>query len=112
MFKNLTNFKYKRKGWEPVGFYLAYLFLIILITAIANGFIGSFNRPDTVYAGIRVSTIVSVIFSLFIAYTVASAKKLTKRYGNVVLILLSGVLAVWGGGLLGLIIPAYLSSKK
>ena len=112
MFKHLTNFKYKRKGWEPFGFYLAYLLLVILITTITGGIIGSFNRPDTLLAGIRAGTIVAVVFCLALSYIVANAKKLTKSYSNLVLILLSGVLAIWGGGLLGLIIPAYLSSKK
>lgn len=112
MFKHLTNLKYKRKGWEPLGFYLAYLLLVLLVTAIAGGIVGSFNRPDTFWAGVRVGTIVAVVFCLTLSYLVASAKKLTKGYGNLVLILLSGILAMWGGGLLGLIIPAYFTSKK
>ena len=40
MFKNLTDFSYKRTGKEALGFYIGYLVLIVVVGAILGGILG------------------------------------------------------------------------
>jgi hypothetical protein len=112
MFKKLTDFGYNRTGKEAFGFYLAYLLFVILAGSVVGGLLGAII-PDSAYQnGFKVGTYVSVITSLVLSYLVLDRKKLTKDYTCIVLMLVAGLLGMFGGSLFGLIIPAYLTTKK
>src|SRR3990172_1890459 len=86
MFKNLTDFTYKRNRKEAIGFYIAYFILIVLLGGLSGGIVGLIiNQQDSYAVGFRV--------------------------GNIVLIPLSGLLAYFGGALLGLIFVTYLTTR-
>ena len=113
MFKNLTNVKYKRTAKEALGFYLAYFFLALLIGGLAGALVGGLANQRSVFdMSLRVGNVVAIIFSAGISYYILKAKKLTNRYGFLVLAILAGILAGFGGALLGLIPAAYLTTKK
>lgn len=107
MFKNLTDFSYKRNLKEAIGFYLAYLLLGVILGGIAGALFVSqgFNQ------GVRVGTIVSIILSLVISGLLLKEKNLFRNFSYILLALLSGILAAFGGSLLGLIIPAVITTK-
>lgn len=115
MFVKLTDFKRKRTGREAFGFYLAYLVLIVLAAAIAGGLFGAAaggsNRDLAYETGQNMGTIVAVAVCLYLSFTVLTQKKLTKNFGFILVGLLSGLLAVLGGGALGLIPVAFLTTK-
>lgn len=115
MFKNLTDFSYARSGKEAFGFYLAYLLFIIILSAVVSGIflgIGYITPAHGYHTGMRLGTAVAITCSVALSLLVVIQKKLTGNFGYILLSLLAGLLASFGGGLIGLIIPAVLSRKK
>ncbi len=113
MFNKLTDFKYQRTGVQALGFYFAYLVLIILVSVILASILGLITGNETNFGfGARIGLITSVISVLLICYLVIKNKKLTKEFLYIILLLCSAILAYFGGGVLGLIIPSYLTTKK
>ncbi|MFA5840078.1 MAG: hypothetical protein WC890_05410 [Candidatus Margulisiibacteriota bacterium] len=110
MFKNLGDLAYKRVGWEILGFYLAYLGLIILLAILIGAIGGSMGVIDA-GGGIQLGTIVAVISCLVLSFLLIQKKNALGNFPYILLAILSGILAVIGGGLLGLIPIAYLSSR-
>ncbi len=110
MFKELTNLAYKRNGKEAFGFYLAYLlatialvFLIAVVVALTTG--------TTSYdAGFRIGETSAIVLVITFSLVVVNAKK-SWTFSNILLVLLSGILAFFGGGLLGLVPTAYLTTR-
>lgn len=113
MFKKLTDFSYKRNGKEAVGFYLAYLVVSILLAMIIKGlYDGPMHDWQRGFSeGISLTTLTEVLFSMGLFLIILKAKKMHKRYMYVILVLLSGVLATFGGSVLGLIFPTLLTTK-
>ncbi len=113
MFKKLTDFKYKRTSKEAFGFYIAYLILIVLAGALAAGILGSIISSIQGYeGGVRVGSLVSIISCITVSYLLIKKKNIMNNFGPILLVVLSGVLAIGGGALLGLLPAAYLSTKK
>ena len=112
MFKNLTDFAYKRNRKEALGFYLGYLILIVVVGALAVGLFGLASGQQNFELGLRIGNIIGILSSLGLSFAVLSKKGLMNNFGLLLLALLSGLLAFIGGGLLGLIPAAYLTTKK
>jgi len=111
MFKNLTDFSYKRSGKEALGFYVGYLILIVVVGAIFGGILGLALGEESFEIGLRVGNIIAILASLVLSFLILSKKKQMNNFGMILLALLSGLLAFIGGGLLGLIPSAYLTTK-
>ena len=116
MFKHLMVFGYKRSNKEAVGFYVAWLVFIVILSALAGGITGGFLPPedtfqDGFHVGLRVGGYIAVAAVLVITFMIVRDKKILTNFSSIILLLLSGVLAFIGGGILGLIIPAYLTTK-
>jgi len=112
MFKNLTDFSYKRTGKEALGFYLAYLLLIVLI-GVLSGVVSALASGQQNYElGFRIGNIIAILSCLGLSFAVLSKKNLMNNFGFILLALLSGLLAFIGGGLVGLLPAAYLTTKK
>ncbi|HEY4517353.1 MAG TPA: hypothetical protein VJI74_00500 [Candidatus Paceibacterota bacterium] len=118
MFKNLSNFSYERNWKEAVGFYLAWLFFTLLVAFLAGFFSGivfSTLSPSTQLPfslGVKIGTVFAVIISLTLGILIVKGKGTVKEFSSIILIVASGLLAIFFGGLGGLIIPAYLTTKK
>lgn len=112
MFKNLTNFAYKRDIKEAIGFYLAYLFLIILLATLFGGLMGLLADLDSFKFGMSVGNIVAIVMAIGISILILKKKNLLGNFGFIVLVLLSGLLAFFGGSLLGLIPAAFLTTRE
>lgn len=115
MFKNLTDFSYKRNWKGAIGFYLAYFIVCLMLGGIGGALVGIQSEVTTFEegfeSGLGVGVMVAIVYSLAIALLVLVKKKLYKNFGYVILALLSGVLAIFGGALLGLIIPAFMTTR-
>lgn len=99
---------------QAIGFYIAYLVLTILVAMLA-GAIGGLIFPQTddyFRTGMNLGAIIAIIVSLALSLGILQKKKLTNNFILLILALVAGVLAFMGGGLLGLIIPAYLTTRK
>jgi len=115
MFKKLTDFSYTRSGKEVFGFYLAYLLLIIILSAVVSSvFVGiGYITPDQgITTGMKLGTAVAITCCTVLSLLIVSQKKLAGNFGYILLSLVAGLLASAGGSLLGLIIPTLLTTKK
>lgn len=112
MFQHLTDFSFTRSPSQAVGFYLCYLLLIVLAAGLMAG-VASIVNPsmDTFEEGARIGGLVAVIAVTAIAIAIVIRKKLTS-FAHLLLIVVSGLLAVFGGGLFGLIPVAWLTTQK
>lgn len=112
MFKHLTDFSYQRNWKEAIVFYLAYLILCFFLLVIAgvlvelSGLVIGFGQCLKFAIGIAIT------FCLIISVLLLKEKKLFKSFGYIFLVLLSGAIASFGGVLLGLTIPAFLTTVK
>ena len=109
MFKDLTNFAKKRTGWEAFGFYLAYLLLIIVVALLLGAMVALLDFNTGV--AFRAGNIFAIAICLTLAFMVLKQKNLASNFGFILLALLSGVLAFIGGGILGLIPVAFLTTR-
>ena len=107
MFENLTNFKSVRSLSNAIGFYLAYLFIGLLLGAIAGGVAGFFSDINgSMIAG----NIIAIPYVITIGLIVTNSKNLGFSY--YALSIAAGILALFGGALLGLIPSAYISTMQ
>ena len=117
MFKNLTDFSYERNRNEAFGFYVAWGLLSVLLAALVGTFftlsfnLSSIPTSELSSLGARVGTLVAFFVVLFISVKIAYAKKLLSNFKTIILIVLAGLCALFGGALLGFLIPAYLSTR-
>jgi hypothetical protein len=111
IFNNLTDFGYQRSTKEAIGFYIAYLFLIIIIGLLLGFGLGAIVQNNTYNFGLAIGNIVAIVVSLGVSFLILKEKRLLGNFGFVLLALLSGLLAIFLGGLGGLIPAAYLTTK-
>jgi hypothetical protein len=111
MFIDLTDFSRVRNFKEALGFYLAYLLLAVLfifLLGMISGVVGLNFDND----GLVVGALIILVEVLVLSVLILKAKNLYKNFTYILLSLLSCLLAILGGGLLGLIIPAYFTTLK
>mgnify|MGYP007059397688 CR=1 FL=1 len=113
MFSNTLNFSYQRSKTQAFGFYFVYLFVVIVFAAALAFIISYISAADPISAveiGIKVGTISAVVISVALTLEIQKHKHLHswKQYK---LLVLTALLATIGGGLLGLIIPSYLTTR-
>lgn len=114
MFKNLTDFGYQRTAKEAFGFYLAYFFLTLIIAGLAGGLVGAIGADSNESGftlGTRVGTIIAIVVSIGLAFLVIKEKKQTNNFGYLILVVIAGLVALFFGGLGGLIAAAYLTTR-
>lgn len=115
MFSNLTDLSFKRSALQAVGFYVAYLVLTVVLGALAGGVFSILTSDLTVagsyLSGVRIGAVLAVVVSTSLAFVVVSKKQRLSNFLYLILIVLSGILALLAGGLAGLIIPAFLTTR-
>ena len=113
MFSNLTSFGYKRSIKQAIGFYIAYFILVVITAGLAGGILGTVTRNNNSFdSGLSIGGVVGVALSMLICFLVVKNKKQLAKFSYILLILLSGILACFGGALLGLIPATYLTTRK
>jgi hypothetical protein len=112
MFKKLLDFDYKRKGKEAVGFYLAFLLLNIVIGATLGAVFGRGDSFSSGFnSGVVLGTYGAILTQLVIGIILLSKRNRYKNLLYIILVLISMICSRLGGGLLGLLPLAYLSTK-
>jgi hypothetical protein len=116
MFRNVLDYGYKRTTLQAVGFYIAHLVILILISGIAGGIYGVITETprdvEQAYGAIvRVGHAAGVLMCLVVSFAIIRKKKMTNNIGYVFLALSSGLFALLLGGILGLIPPAILTTR-
>ena len=112
------DFSYNRNGKEAVGFYIAWVVVIGVLGAITSASLGpavlgtSAGFGQGFDFGTKVGGIMAVLCTLFFAIKIPVSKRLFSDFKTIVFVLASGVLAVLGGGFLGMLIPAYMTTRE
>ena len=112
MFKNLLDFNYKRTPLEAIGFYIIFWILGFIIGALLGGLNALIFNLDIATAssqGIKIGAISSVIYSLALSIIIIVNKRINDIKA-ILLLLLSGIGALFMGCLLGLIPVAILTT--
>ncbi len=112
MFDRLIDFAMKRTTYQAVGFYLAYFFLAFIIAVILGGAGITSNTSGTrndIYAGIRLGSWVAAIFCALLTFLVIRHKSLPALFYSAVAG--AAILSLVGGALLGMSVPAYLTTR-
>lgn len=112
MFTNLTNLSYQRNKKEALGFYITYLVITILLGTFISAVAGLIVGHSSFSLGIKIATLTALVVSMALSFLIIKRKKTTDNYGYIIIALLSGVLALLGGGILSLIPTTYLSTRK
>ena len=111
MFNKLTNFGYRRDKKEAVGFYVSYLVFIILLGAVIQGILSNLSLL-TFELWSRLVRLFTTAITSFLVYKLLKEKKLLKNLNFLSFGLLSILLALSGWALIGLLIPAYFTTRK
>jgi hypothetical protein len=114
MFRELTNFGLKRTAVQALGFYLAYLLFIMLLGGLAGFVFVLLFGPNSVSEFTQTVSIGATIGALvcaFLTYSVRKEKHVAKQYSTLIYVIVSFALGIIGGGLLGLTVPSYLTTK-
>lgn len=115
MFSHLSDFKYSRTRKEALGFYFAYLLLLVVVGGILAVVLVPSDvttEAEAFEAGAKIGTRFAPIAVLSLGILLLHAKKTLFKFKNMLLLALAGLLAIIGGGLLGLIPVAYLSTTQ
>jgi hypothetical protein len=116
MFTELTNLARKRSAKEAVGFYLAYLLADLILVGL-GGVFGSMLTGSSPYEqqfmlGVGTGVAISIVFCLLLSFLIIFQKKIYWNPRYILAALFGGALSFFGGGLLGMLMPAFLSTRK
>lgn len=86
----------------------------MLVAGLLGGVVGGLSASEEVAfeTGLRLGYFAAVTFSLVLGFLVAKSKKILGNFVNWILIVIGGILALFGGALLGLIPVAYLTTRS
>ncbi|KKQ80821.1 MAG: hypothetical protein UT02_C0002G0046 [Parcubacteria group bacterium GW2011_GWC2_38_7] len=114
MFKNLTKLGFKRTAKQAIGFYLAYLLLLLLCAGLLGGILAVVLNDTNLIAQIslKLGNIIAITVTLILSFFILKAKKLLGNFKYILVALLSGFLALFLGALAGLIPVAYLTTRE
>ncbi len=114
MFSHLSSLKRQRNGTEAFGFYVAYLILYMLIGAIVGAslepLMGLFGFVTTEEMSNMVGVILATTCSLALGLAIVEVKGRLHNFWLIVVAALGGLLGVIGGGFLGLLPVAFLTT--
>ena len=108
-FINITDYGYDRGLIQAVIFYLTYLLIVAIATALIQGILNNLFGLNSLDAS-KIVKIFHVLFCLALALPIIWGKKI---YNNILILLLplmAGILATYMGALFGLLPIAYLTT--
>lgn len=109
MKNNFTDLSQKRSLGNALIFYII-TFLLLLGISMAAGFVGALIFGLEYEGGLRLGVLIAVIACSYLSFTTASLKGIKNKPGVIALIVITPVLALFLGGLGGLIPVAALST--
>lgn len=108
MLRELINFASVRSGKDAFVFYCVYfLFIILIVTTLSRAF--HLFLPE-VGAVQYISILTTLILCEFLAYQILARKKIADNFNLYFFLVLTAILVILGGPLLGMIPVAYLTT--
>lgn len=119
MFSHIFSLRHRRNLSQAIGFYVVYVLLFLFVGSIL-GTLGILSAPPIDFSDVlrdprlllNAVAVASIVYSLVLAFGIIEKKGLLHRMDLVAFALLSGVFAILGGILLGLVPAAYLTTKS
>lgn len=112
MFTKPLDFAKVRTHKEAFGFYVVQFALALIAAGVASTFYGVAVGSNSFMTGIKIGSIVAGAWSIVAAFMVLRGHRLTGRAGLVAAAIASGIVGLFGGALFGLIIPAFLTTRR
>jgi hypothetical protein len=115
MFNTLTKLSYKRLTKEDIGFYLAYSIVFIVIGAtqgVIVALITGKQGADLITLVNRTGMLINVMLCFVISLLIVKGKNSMGSILYLVLASASGLLSIFGGGIVGLIIATFLTTRE
>lgn len=127
IFVALGALAYGRTPMQAVGFYIAYLMLILelslivgVIVGVASGAVtpeafydfGSWLENGVAAIMIQAGWVLSILMCLGIGLLILKYKGVHQNFSLIMMVILGGVLAVFFGAFAGLIPIAYITTKE
>jgi hypothetical protein len=109
MFNDIFTLSVKRTPLQSLGFYIAYLIMLLLVCGIAGAIAGVLTGGGF-HMGVKIGQMIAIIVCPALGFFVLKGKR-AFSFGNVLIALLAGILAALGGGILGLIPVSFLTTK-
>ena len=114
MFADLGNLGMKRTRLQAAGFYIVYLILVIVvieILAVSYALLIPTAAENASDIGVGIGTVAAAIACAVLSYVILSQKRLLRQFSSIVYIIIAAALGLLGGGLVGLLLVAYLTTK-
>jgi hypothetical protein len=113
MFDGLSNFGLKRTPLQAVGFYIAYLVVTIVVAGMFGGVVSLFSgQIDSLDFNAQAGKYFEAGICAVLGFIVLKKKNRRGDYVSYSLVLLSVILAAIAGGVSGLVLIAYLTTKQ
>jgi len=119
MFTKPFDLGFTRSAKQAIGFYILWLILIGLLGGVVSAALFPFFSNETsnfeagfragAKVGLKIGASFAIIADTMLAFWVLKSKK-AFTFFNVLLAIITGVLSIFGGALLGLIPVAYLTT--
>jgi hypothetical protein len=111
MFRQLNDFRVPRTAPQAILFYIVYLFLGLITSALLGAASAAITGDNSFEQGLMVGQVFAIVYVGLFSLTLLRAKRQLGN-GRYILIGLVGLAAAAAGGLLlGLIVPAFLSTR-
>lgn len=111
MFRNLFRYGYTRTPLQAVVFYIVHVLLTVLFGLGTTLVLIAITGDSSDQFIIRIAVSLSVLSSLFVSFSIIEQKKKMRNATFVLIAMSSGLLALLGGSLFGMLPAAYLSTK-
>ena len=117
MFTELGNFGLVRSRSQAFGFYVTYLILIVIVGVILGGLMAGLLTPSGGFnqgfdEGVKAGAIISALGCLLLTFMTLKHKNMLVGFSGIIYMVAAAALALLGGGVLGLIIPSYISTRE
>ena len=118
MFRHLIDFKFRRSTNQAVGFYIVYLLATVLIVGIISYIylemtgqsLSSDDKSFLLVAQVATKSVVVIVLALSVL--ILNAKNLIRDSRSLIIVLIAVAFTFVGGGLLGFIPVAYLTTLE
>ncbi len=111
MFENLQDLTFKRTAKQAIGFYLTYFSASFVFAASSSWIVGlAFGKTGNAEFSLKVGQFSIILFASALSYLMIKKKNLMNDKLKVGLAVFASILTIVGGGILGFIPLAYLST--
>jgi apolipoprotein N-acyltransferase len=112
MFKNLGDIGMVRTPLQAFGFYIAYFISTVILAMLIGIAVSITTGPGQFTQGVSLGAVVSGVVCSGLSFFILKRKNMLASVSSIAFIFIAAILGLAGGGIIGLAIPAYLTTRK